>query len=340
MTTAIVTRIEAQVATLDAATQWRNAAGDWLKNLDSDRTRRAYADAWKDFLTFAGDKLPDQVSQSDVIDYRFFLKTTTSPKTGKPFSQSTINQRLSALSSFFRFAQGRNLRPDNPVDGVNRESVTPYGKATWLDPEEGEDLAFLKAIDDTTDQGKRDKAIVLLYLTGAFRVSELTALTLDALRRQGRRLFVTYQHKGGEVEEVVIADEAAEALDAYLQTRGNLPAGAPLFVATERGRKAAQSIGRYEEGEVKPLTSRAIRYLVKTYADKALGRGHGIRPHSLRHTAAQALLLEGGSLTDVSRLLKHKSMQVTTIYLHATKKSDKKTAALLGRRYGAAMAAD
>jgi integrase/recombinase XerD len=340
MTTAIVSRAEAQVATLDAATQWRIAAGDWLTNLPSARTSKAYADAWKDFLTFAGDKLPDQVSQSDVIAYRFLLKTTPSRKTGKPFSQSTINQRLSALSSFFSFAQKRNLRPDNPVDGVSRESVTPYGKATWLDPEENEDVAFLKAIDDSTDQGKRDRAIALLYLTGAFRVSELANLTVDALRRQGRSLFVTYVHKGGEEEEVVVAEEAADALDAYLATRGKLPAGAPLFVATERGRKAAQAIGRYEEGEVKPLTTRAIRYLVKTYADKALGPGNGIRPHSLRHTAAQALLVEGGTLTEVSRLLKHKSMQVTTIYLHATKKSDKKTAGLLGRRYGSALAAD
>lgn len=325
---------------VDQGPAWEGAAADWLTNLDSDRTRKAYLDAWRDFIVFVRGKQPGEVTQSDVIKYRFHLKTTTSAKTGRPFSQSTINQRLSALSSFFHFAQGRNLRPDNPVDGVTRESVTPYGKATFLDPEDGEDVAFVKSIDTSTDQGKRDLALALLYLTAAFRVSELADLTVAALRRQGRRLFVTYRRKGGEEEEIPVADEAADALDAYLATRGELAADAPLFVATERGKRAAAAIGRYQEGEEKPLTSRAIRYLVKTYADKVFGPGHGIRPHSLRHTAAQALLFEGGAMTDVSRLLKHKSMAVTTIYLHATKRTDGKSNTLLGRRYGNLLAAD
>ena len=313
--------------------EWQTAAEDWVSNLSSDRTRAAYLDCLRDFLAFVG-KPPAAVTQSDVIAYRLNLKTATSPKTGRPYSQSTINQRLSAVSSFFRFAVERKLRPDNPVGGVKREAVTPYGRATWLSPEEGEDLAFLDAIDPTTDQGKRDFALALFYMTGAFRVSEVALLTVGDLRRQGRRLFVTYRRKGGKVEEVELATEVADALDDYLAGRGELRADSPLFVATERGRRAAAAIGRYDDGEEKPLTTRAIRYLVATYAKKAFGSARGIRPHSLRHTAAQAVILEGGSISDVSRLLKHSNTGITAIYMHATSRSDAKTAALLGRRYG------
>jgi len=334
----IVAPTGGELATFKPSADWEVAVVDWLKNLDSERTRKAYVDAWRDFFTFTGGKSPDLVSQSDVIDYRFSLKTGVSPKTRKPFAQSTVNQRLSALSSFFVFAQGRGLRADNPVDGVKREAVSPYGRATFLDVEAGEDIALIEAIDTSTDQGKRDFALFLLYLTGGFRVSEAVGLKVGDLRRQGRRLFVTYKRKGGEIEEIPVADEAGEALAVYFATRETLTDDSPVFVATDKGRRAAKAIGRYGEEE-KPLTTRAIRYLLDTYATKVFGPGHGLRPHSLRHTAAQALLAEGGSITEVSRLLKHKSMAVTTIYVHSTKNSDRKVADVLGRRYGRAIQA-
>ena len=321
-----------ELATAGDLANWQTAAQDWAKNLRSEKTRKTYLEALKDFLAFVG-KSPAAVTQSDVIGYRFHLKTDVSPNTKKPYSQSTVNLRLSAVSSFYTFAVERGLRADNPVEGVKRESITPYGKATWLSPEEGEDLAFVDAIDQTTDQGRRDYALILCYLTGGFRVSELASLTYGSLRRQGRRLLVTYRRKGGEVEEVALALEAAEALDRYLAGRGELVEKSPLFIATEKGRRAAAAIGRYG-AEEKPLTTRAIRYLVETYAKKAFGDSRGIRPHSLRHTAAQAASMEGATLAEVSRLLKHANVGITSIYLHATNKSDAKTAALLGNRYG------
>ena len=325
-----------ELATTADLANWEAVALDWLGNMRSDKTRKTYLEAWKDFLAFV-EKPPAAVTQSDLIAYKTHLKTDVSPLTGRPYSQSTVNLRLSAVSSLYTFAVERGLRADNPVEGVKRESITPYGKATWLSPEEGEDLAFVDAIDQTTDQGRRDYALILCYLTGGFRVSELASLTYGSLRRQGRRLLVTYRRKGGEVEEVALALEAAEALDAYLAGRGELRPEAPLFVATEKGKRAAAAIGRYG-AEEKPLTTRAIRYLVATYAKKAFGSAKGIRPHSLRHTAAQAVILEGGSISDVSRLLKHANMGITSVYMHSTSKSDAKTAALLGRRYGQAAA--
>lgn len=313
------------------AADWGQAAVDWLANMTSERTRRAYREAWRDFMVFTG-KTPDQVNQSDVIAFKVDLKTNPSPKTGKLYSQSTINQRLSALSSFYTFAADRGLVERNPVDGVKREAVSPYGKATWLDPEEDEDLEFLSAIDTSTTKGKRDRAIMLLMLTGAFRVNEVASLKVGDIRRHGNGAFVTYTRKGGTSEEVPLAAQAVLAIDAYLADRDGLNATSPLFVATEQGRNLAARLG-HDVADDKPLTTRAIRYLVQSYGNQVFGRGHGIRPHSLRHTAAQVAIHEGLSVTEVSRLLKHGSLAVTTIYMHATNKSDKKAAAVMGGRY-------
>ena len=248
------------VVRADIGADWRRIATDWTLNMKSERTRKAYLDAWRHFLEFAR-KSPADITQSDVIAYKTFLKTAPSPYTHKPYSESTINQRLSALSSFFTYATRRGLVAVNPVDGVTRESVTPYGRATALDVENDEDIAFIAQIDPTTPQGKRDRAIMLLYMAGAFRVSEVARLTVGSLRRQGSRAFLTYMRKGGEVEEVDIAPEIADLIDAYLATRDSLTPESPLFVATERGRRAAakrwEGEGKYS-GEEQAITPRAI----------------------------------------------------------------------------------
>ena len=314
------------------AADWQRAALDWSLNIASERTRGAYLAAWQAFFG-SWTVAPWEVTQGDLIAYKAALQTAPSPQTGKVLGQSSINQRLSALSSFFTFAQGRGLRPDNPVEGVKRDSVTPYGKATWLSPKRNEDRRLLAMVDDSTIQGKRDKAILLLALTAALRVGELASLTVGALRRQGASAFLTYRRKGGHIEEIPLAKEAAAALAVYLATRADVTGDSPLFVATDRGRKAAASIGRYGADEEKPLSSRAIRYLVGTYATHAFGPGHRIHPHSLRHTAAKVAEVQGRSFTDISRLLKHKSPAITTIYMQATSENDEETAEVMGNRY-------
>jgi site-specific recombinase XerD len=316
----------------DVLHDWKQAAASWLDNAGSDQTRRAYRQAWAAFLSFAN-VAPEQVTQDHVIAYRRHLETSKSPKTGKPYTQGTINLHLTALSSFFTWAKDRGLRSDNPTDGVKRKAVTPYGKATWLRSEDGEDLRFLEVIDATTPRGPRDRAIMLLFLTLALRVAEVASLRIGSLRRQGKKVFLTYTRKRGYTKEVELPKETAEAIGDYLKTRILLTDTSPLFTASEAGREAARRLG-HDAGEETPLTSRAIAGLVNSYGNKALGKGHGIHPHSLRHTAAMTAAKDGHSIMDVSDLLGHASLQITTIYLHATGQATAKVAADLGRRYG------
>jgi len=282
---------------------WNQVALDWLTNLGSTRTRRAYSSAWNALLAYTG-KEPATITQSDILAYRRYLEQE------RCVTQATINQHLSAISSFYRFAIERGLSADNPTDGVKRRAVNPYGKATWMQMEEAR--AFLAAIDRRTIQGKRDYAIMLMLLTTAVRVGVIAALRYGDFRRQGNRVFMAYTNKGGETVETELDPITVAAIEAYLTTRKRLTADSPLFTATEDGARAIANTG-HGDAE-RPLTARTIHRLVRKYADRAFGKGHGIHPHSLRHTAAMEAA-KHGTLSEVSKLLRHKNTRITTIYL-------------------------
>lgn len=317
------------------STAWQQAAHDWLTNFASPGTRRAYRAAWVDFLRFIGVP-PAAVTQSNVLAYRQHLEHSPSPRTGKPLSANTINQRLSALGSFYTFACARGLLAENPCEGVRRMPVNPYGRATWLDGELQQDLQLLETVDRDSLQGKRDYAILLLFLTTGVRVDAVANLRVDSLRFQGDNLYLTYINKGGESAEKQLEPVTAGAVLGYLEARGERPPEAPLFVATARGKRVMGHLPhlarRQGRGDT-PLTARSIEKLVRKYADRAFGPGHGITPHSLRHTAAMNAILEGASVTEVSSLLQHKSIGITTIYLHATDKAGDRISRKLGQRY-------
>lgn len=318
----------------DQARAWQAAAGDWLENFPSPRTRRAYGEAWAAFLAFAGNADPAKISQGDVIAFRRQLETTPSPKTGKTRSQSTVNLHLSALSSFFDWAKARGLRADNPVDGVTRRAVDPYGKATWL--EEAQVFKLLAAVDATTAQGRRDRAIMLIMLTLGFRVDEVAGLKVGQLRRLADATHLTYTRKRGKTKTVECPAVVAAAIWATLKDRAGLVEASPIFTATAEGRAASRRMltarGLQPAAGDEALTARAIHNLVRVYCDRAFGPGHGIHPHSLRHTAAKLAEGAGATMTEVGDLLGHASARVTTVYMHATARAADQVAAKIGAR--------
>lgn len=295
-----------------ASPVWHQTVFDWLGNLNSPRTRRAYAQAWRDFLAAMDLRHPLEVTHSHVIAYKEYLSTQCSPHTGRPYSQTTINLRLSALSSFFAHTRQRGLVDHNPVDGVTRKHVKPYGKATHLNVRRGEHRRFLDQIDTATLQGKRDYAIMLLFLTTGVRVSVVASAALGDVEQRGSEWVLVYQQKGGETDAARLT-AIMPALGEYLVARGVSlkDAHRPLFVATPRGQRIMQRTGHRTDRE-KPLSSTTLNNLVRKYARRA--GLDGITAHSLRHTAAMHAS-QKGTIGEVSRLLRHKSIRVTTIYL-------------------------
>jgi site-specific recombinase XerD len=307
---------------------WRPLVAEWTQNMSSQRSQRVYLQAWQRFIAWSG-LHPSQVTKQDVMDWRDAMKE-------KGLSASTINWRLSAMSSLYRLAIEKGACSENPVDGVRRPKVREFSGVRPLAP--GDDQRLVQSISVQTEKGLRDRAIVLIMLTRGLRVNEVAELRIEDISLLGAdqsgRSIMRMKHieKGhGDKRSITVPPNTAAAIEAYLDSRG-WPKAGHLFVATEAGRIGAARLGRSVEG--KGLTARAIHAMIKSRCDKLFGKGSGYHPHSLRHTAASNADDAGMGIGEISSLLGHASTRITSRYVHALHTTGDKAAAALDARYG------
>ena len=324
---------------LNIPPHWQPAFTTWLNTHISSGTRKVYLSGWRNFLSYIQKDIGD-ITRQDVNRYRQYLKETAiSKQTGKSLSGATINLYLAALSSFYTFALEHDWVLANPVDGVTRMPISPYEKARWLQGDD--DLHLLNEINHNTPKGKRDYAIILLFLTAALRLNEVVQLTVGSLKSVGTRTLLSYRKKGGADAQKVLAPITAQAIQTYLATRDNRSPQAPLFVAGSKGIQSARNLAQHTNIDIpddvfdqaSPLSGRAIEKMLATLARRAFGDNHGITVHSLRHTAAMKALEGGHTITEISDLLKHKNTRVTAIYLHRLEGAGDNVSAHLATRY-------
>ena len=261
-----------QLANLNESYLWyEDIILDWLASLKSDRTRRAYRTALATFEAFHTSTLAEATS-SDILSFARAVKENRSQRTGRPYSEATINSYLSALSSFFQYCVECGLRVDNPCRNVKYLMVKQQSRIDNLKNSGNHFVYLLEAIDRSTRRGKRDYAIILLLLTGTIEVELIARLQLRNLKTGKSGLQLDYINLDSERRQQTLPPETAEAIRAYLAARDNLAPNLGLFVASKR-----------QSG--KPLTARAILDLVRKRGDQAFGQGHGITPRTLRSMA-------------------------------------------------------
>jgi site-specific recombinase XerD len=182
---------------------------------------------------------------------------------------------------------------------VNRKQVT------FLNEDE---LARVFAEPDlNTLAGIRDRAILELLFSSGLRVSELVALDRDHINL--KRLEFMVRGKGQKDRPIFISPEAAKWIDHYLQRREDN--AKPLFVRFSGSKKIDQS------GNFQRLTARSVQRLVGRYALLA-GITKHVSPHTLRHSFATDLLMNGADLRSVQAMLGHSNISTTQIYTHVT----------------------
>lgn len=284
------------------ADEWTKAYTLWLvEDVQSKNSRMAYHRAWEQFKRFVENKHYGAIETEDIARWKVHLT--------KRFEPATVNQKLSAISSFYRFVNNRYaaLRDDNPVERVKQLTVKPYGKATLL--VDNQDVELLQSIDRSTFEGLRDYTIILMFLTTGVRLAAIADATLENIRRQGAVTYFGYLGKRGKVQQKRLPTNTARVLLDYMQARG----------------EAVGSLFWMERHQ--------IQYMVGKRCDAAFGAGHGITVHSFRHTAANNAS-RNGSIQDVRSLLDHESTRVTSIYLdHVTNDQGEKMSELLDKRY-------
>jgi integrase/recombinase XerC len=219
--------------------------------------------------------------------------------------KSSIARKLAALRTFFQFLIREGAVEANPAKLVS----TPRLEKKLPNHLSVEDaVRFIETPDDTTDLGKRDRAILeMLYGTGV-RVSELVKLDLRDIDFRGR----TVRVKGKRRKERVVpfGEPALHALMRYLtEVRPAFLNNAP---AAERDENAV-----FLNYQGTRITTRSVGRMVDKYIKICAGI-HDISPHSLRHSFATHLLDSGADLRDIQELLGHARLSTTQIYTHVS----------------------
>lgn len=214
---------------------------------------------------------------------------------------TSINRRLSALRSFFRFAITRKFvsaDPANVVRGPKKSKPLPkFVKEGDMD--NLLDTETLWTGDSFEDV--RDRTILMTFYATGMRLSELAGLDDVAVDFAGRQIRVT--GKGNKQRLIPFGAELDETLSLYIKVRDDrfgTPTG-PLFV-TAKGLRMNPAQVRYV----------VVKRLSRVSTQKKR------TPHVLRHTFATAMLNNGAGLESVKKLLGHASLKTTEVYTHTT----------------------
>ncbi len=270
------------------------------------------------FMKENGVETPEKIENELIHKYRLYLHRFPDPSGKKPISVSTANYHLIALRAFLKYLISRGINTLSP----QRIELAKTGERqiSFLDNEELE--AILKQPDIRTPQGLRDKAILDLFFSTGLRVSELCNLKRDDINLEKSEFSV--MGKGGKVRVVFLDQEAKESIKRYLTSRSdkndylfisyghtNKPSAIRLQTSAE---KTSENGGRKTESG---MTPRSVQRMIRKYA-KAAGITKHVSPHTLRHSFATDLLMNGADLRSVQSLLGHASVTTTQIYTHVT----------------------
>lgn len=265
-----------------------------------------------------------KLKASDVnayIDYcRHYTRETDKAVYVYENSSKSLARKKSSVSVMFKYLYREELLPKNITDGFDPIRVPKAGEREIKALQDDEVMIMLDAVSDGTGLTKheraywektkrRDKAILVLFLTYGLRLSELQQLNVSSFNFH-RGEFKIYRKRGKE-SMMPINDSVREVVTDYIDLER--PRDDEL---TEENKDAL-----FLSLQGKRMTERQIRELVKKYTSIALhtSRDGGYSPHKLRATAATSLIGRGNSIYDVAALLDHE--QVTTTQLYARHKA-------------------
>ncbi len=270
------------------------------------RTRENYAyylTRFADWLGEQGVSTPEAITSEAVRQFRLWLNRLEDAH-GNRLGKNTQNYHLIALRTFLKYLAKRDIatlaaekielarQPERHIDFLETDEVRRLLDAPMKSP--GADLMRL-----------RDRAILELLWSTGLRVSELCALKLEDVKFTKNEFRV--RGKGAKYRVVFFSEEAKSWVKRYLDARKDM--SPVLFVSHDRARSGRD--------ETAGLTPRTVQRVIERYA-KLAGITKRISPHTLRHSFATDLLMNGADLRSVQALLGHASVTTTQIYTHIT----------------------
>jgi tyrosine recombinase xerC len=285
------------------------ALADFLEHLEveggrSPRTIENYKLYLERFIDFAGDIDVAKITSETIRKYRLWLNRYKNSNTGEELLLITQNYHLIALRGLLTYLSQRDIS-SLAADKITLPK-TVRKQVTFLHYDEV--VRLIEQIPLDNEPGLRDRAIIELLFSSGLRVSELVSLNRDHINLARREFMV--RGKGQKDRPVFVSMSAAEHVKNYLDARSDsLPA---LFISYSR-RLAKPSVS----GDYRRLSARSIQRMVSHYARLA-GITKHVSPHTMRHSFATDLLMNGADLRAVQSMLGHSNIATTQIYTHVT----------------------
>jgi integrase/recombinase XerD len=238
---------------------------------------------------------PITITEETLQQFIYEMATQVNPR-----SQSRL---ISGLKSFFNYLIFEDYRKDTPLELIE---VPKTGRKLpdTLSTEEIDRL--IAAIDLSTPEGERNKAMLETLYSCGLRVSELISLKIsDLFFEEG---FVKITGKGNKQRFVPVGKTTIKYITQYVnQIRVHYPIHKNFEDTLFLNRRGRQ------------LTRAMIFTIIKNLAIK-IGLNKTISPHTFRHSFATHLLENGADLRSIQLMLGHESITTTEVYMHLDRK--------------------
>ncbi|HCC22573.1 TPA: hypothetical protein DF272_00095 [Candidatus Falkowbacteria bacterium] len=252
---------------------------------------------------------PEKITLETIRQFRLWLNRLKDSKKDN-LEKSTQNYHLIAIRSFLKYLAKQDIASLAP-EKVELSRL-PERQVDFL---EGSDLDNILEAPLKSNVSPlirlRDKAMLELFFSTGMRVSELAGLTRGVNLKKEE---LSIRGKGGKIRVIFLSKQARYWIGEYLKLRRDK--NPFLFKGHD---KAAESRDHsvVDAKDYIGLTSRSIERTVQKYA-KIIGINKKVTPHTLRHSFATDLLMNGADIRSVQSMLGHSSINTTQIYTHIT----------------------
>lgn len=265
-------------------------------------TLKGYVVCIRQFAKWLSENDVNQPIREDIKNYKRYLDD-------KGFKAGTKAQYLRAVKQFFKWTYSEGLYP-NIADNIKGAKVKQDN--TKKEAFSEEDIkTILKAIDISTETGKRDYSMILLSVTGGLRIIEMQRANVSDVQIINGQRVLYIQGKGHDDKDdyIKLCNEVSKIIDDYLLFR-NANKSDPLFTGT----------GNRAKG--KRLSEPSISRIIKERFKIAGFDCDKLTAHSLRHTSNTLLFKTGADLYTVQQHARHSNPKTTEIYIHTLEKQN------------------
>ena len=242
----------------------------------SEITKKDYKKSIEEFLEYKNIKTFKEfevLTIDDYVDYRSYLLNKVNN------SESTVNTKLRALSSFYNYLQNeKDIKLTNYAKGVANKLKPQAKKRTYLTSTEATNLLNMC-------KNKREYAIIMLLLNNGLRVSELINAKIEDYNSIKSTLIII--GKGGLKYTIPLSPLVADSINEYLKIR-----------------KESKCNNLFISNGGKPMQVNSIDRTIKKLAQRA-NINKSVSAHPLRRTLATDLHKTGCDIKEIQSVLRH-----------------------------------